>query len=134
MNDDFIGSGWAFPLCTDAAGGIAMLSRERELEKCMRLILSTAPGERPMRPQFGCGIHDRVFDVADGNTADAIAGDVKAALLRWEPRVEVQEVVVTIDADVPGLVHIEIRYTPKATNDPRNLVFPFYTIPGEGEA
>lgn len=134
MNDDFIGSGWAFPLGTDAAGGIAMLSRERELEKSMRLILGTAPGERPMRPGFGCGIHDRVFDVADGRTADEIAADVEAALLQWEPRVDVQEVVVTIDGDVPGLVHIDIHYTPKGTNDPRNLVFPFYTIPGEGAA
>jgi hypothetical protein len=133
MNDDFIGSGWAFPLCTDAGGGIALLSGARELEKCMRLILSTAPGDRPMRPEFGCGIHERVFDVADTNITGAIAADVEAALGRWEPRATVQEVEVIIDPDVPGLVHIDIHYTPKATNDPRNLVFPFYTIPGEGE-
>ncbi|HEY2706306.1 MAG TPA: GPW/gp25 family protein [Candidatus Dormibacteraeota bacterium] len=132
MNDDFIGSGWAFPLCTDARGGIALVARERELEKCMRLILSTAPGERPMRPDFGCAIHERVFDVADSSIAGAIAADVEAALLRWEPRVVVQDVEVIIDRDVPGLVHIDIRYTAKSTNDPRNLVFPFYSIPGEG--
>ncbi len=133
MNEDFIGSGWAFPLRTDAAGGIAMVSGERELEKCMRLILSTAPGERPMRPEFGCGIHDRVYDGADGATGSRIAADVEAALGRWEPRVTVQEVDVTVDRDTPGLLYIDIRYTPKATNDPRNLVFPFYGIPGEGE-
>lgn len=131
MNDDFIGSGWAFPLRINAGGGIALVSRERELEEAMRLILATAPGERPMRPEFGCGIHDHVFDSAGAESAAAIAAEVIDSLRRWEPRVDVEEVVVVPDEDDPALLYIDIRYTPVSTNDPRNLVFPFYTIPGE---
>ena len=65
MSDEFIGRGWAFPLRTDATGGIALVSREREIEEAIRLILGTSPGERPMRPEFGCRIHDFVFASAD---------------------------------------------------------------------
>jgi len=131
---DFIGSGWAFPLRVDVTGGIALVSRERELEEAMRVILSTAPGERPMRPEFGCGIHNYIFAGGDGETSTAIAYEVRKALLRWEPRVLIDDVVVAPDQDEPSLLYIDVRYRPKATNDPRNLVFPFYTIPSEEEA
>ncbi len=130
MSDEFIGRGWAFPLRTDATGGIALVSREREIEEAIRLILGTAPGERPMRPDFGCRIHDYVFASADGTTASAIAAEVKAALRRWEPRIEVEDVVVSFDAKDPTVMYIDIRYAIRRTNDRRNLVFPFYVIPG----
>jgi phage baseplate assembly protein W len=133
-SDDFIGSGWGFPLRTDATGGIALVSRDRELEEAMRLILATAPGERPMRPEFGCGVHDYVFAGTDATSARAIAVEVRQALLRWEPRVIIEDVDVVPDDDDAALLYINVLYRPKATNDPRNLVFPFYTIPSEGEA
>jgi phage baseplate assembly protein W len=131
MSDEFIGAGWAFPLRTDRSGGIALVSRERELEESVRLILGTAPGERPMRPEFGCRIHDEVFAEADAATAGRIATAVRAALRRWEPRIVVDEVTVTLDPAEPSTLYIDIRYTIKSTNDRRNLVFPFYTIPAE---
>ena len=131
---DFIGSGWAFPLRVGVTGGIALVSRERELEEAMRVILSTAPGERPMRPEFGCGIHNYIFAGGDEETAAAIAYEVRKALLRWEPRVLIDDVVVTPDPDDQAVLYIDVRYRPKATNDPRNLVFPFYTIPSEGDS
>ncbi len=130
MSDEFIGRGWAFPLRTDATGGIALVSREREIEEAIRLVLGTAPGERPMRPDFGCRIHDYVFASADGTTASAIAAEVKAALRRWEPRIEIEDVVVSFDAKDPTVMYIDIRYAIRRTNDRRNLVFPFYVIPG----
>jgi uncharacterized protein len=133
-SDDFIGSGWGFPLRTDATGGIALVSKERELEEAMRLILATAPGERPMRPEFGCGVHNYVFAGTDATSASAMAAEVRKALLRWEPRVIVQDVEVVPDADDGALLYINVHYRPKATNAPRNLVFPFYTIPSESEA
>jgi uncharacterized protein len=132
-SDDFIGSGWGFPLRTDARGGIALVSKERELEEAMSLILGTAYGERPMRPEFGCGVHDYVFAGSDANSAHAIAVEVRKSLLRWEPRVIVEEVDVLPEEDDPSLLYINVHYRPKGTNDPRNLVFPFYTIPSEGE-
>ena len=130
MSDEFIGRGWAFPLRTDATGGIALVSREREIEEAIRLILGTSPGERPMRPEFGCRIHDYVFASADGATASAIGAEVKAALMLWEPRVDVEDVAVTFDAKDPSVLYIDIRYAIRRTNDRRNLVFPFYVIPG----
>lgn len=130
MSEQFIGRGWAFPLRTDSTGGIALVSREQEIEEAIRLILGTSPGERPMRPEFGCRIHEYLFASADGETAHAIEGEVRTALYRWEPRIEVQEVTVTIDRLNTALLYIDVRYAIKATNDRRNLVFPFYVIPG----
>ena len=131
MSQEFIGSGWAFPLRTDSTGGIALVSHEREIEESIRLILGTAYGERPMRPEFGCGIHDHVFGTADAGTAGQIEYEVRASLLRWEPRIEVHDADVSFDADDASILYIDIRYSIGTTNDPRNLVFPFYTIPVE---
>ncbi|MGH9196083.1 MAG: GPW/gp25 family protein, partial [Acidimicrobiia bacterium] len=89
MAEEFVGSGWAFPLKADTRGGIALVSREREIEEAIHLILGTAYGERPMRPEFGCGIHDYVFAPADATTAGRIAHEVKQSLRRWEPRIDV---------------------------------------------
>ncbi|QUF07752.1 GPW/gp25 family protein [Actinosynnema pretiosum subsp. pretiosum] len=108
-----------------------MVEREQEIQEAVRLILGTAPGERPMRPEFGCGIHDLVFASADGATAGDISREVRTALERWEPRIEVTDVVVAFDAVDTGTLYIDVRYLVRSTNDPRNLVFPFYTIPSE---
>ena len=129
MSEEFIGVGWAFPLRTDATGRIALVVREREIEESIRLILGTAPGERPMRPDFGCRIWDEIFATADAATAGRIASEVRSALIRWEPRITVHDVDVTIDLADRATLYIDIRYVIGTTNDPRNLVFPFYVIP-----
>jgi phage baseplate assembly protein W len=129
MRDEFIGAGWAFPVHTDVTGSIALVSGEREVIESIQLILATAPGERPMRPEFGCAIHDLSFAAADAATAGQIAYEVRLSLERWEPRVAVSDVVVSFDAVDRGTLLVEIRYTIRGDNDPRNLVFPFYVIP-----
>jgi phage baseplate assembly protein W len=134
VTEEFIGFGWAFPLRTDATGGIALVSREREIEESIRLILSTYPGERPMRPEFGCRVHDFVFAPADTETANRIAAAVRTALERWEPRISLEAVLVAPDPMDATLLYIDIRYSLGTTNDPRNLVFPFYVIPAEEPA
>jgi phage baseplate assembly protein W len=130
MTDQFIGRGWAFPVRVDATGGIALVSREQEIEEAIRLILGTSPGERPMRPEFGCRIHEYLFASADAETANAITREVRSALQRWEPRIDVTDVVVTFDGLDHTLLYNDVRYSIRATNDRRNLVFPFYVIPG----
>jgi len=130
MSEEFIGRGWAFPLRVDATGGIALVSRQQEIEEAIRLILGTSPGERPMRPEFGCRIHEYLFASADSETAGAIAREVRHALRRWEPRIDVSDVQVSFDARDATLLYIDVRYAIRATNDRRNLVFPFYVIPG----
>lgn len=133
MGDRFIGRGWGFPLRVGSTGGIGMVEREQEISEAIRLVLGTAPGERPMRPEFGCGIHDYVFAGADGATGGQIADEVRTALDRWEPRIDVTDVVIAFDSVDAGLLYIDVHYTIRSTNDERNLVFPFYTIPSEGE-
>lgn len=136
---DFVGAGWAFPLGTDATGGVALVAHDREVEESIRIILGTARGERAMRPEFGCRIHDQVFGPANASTAGRIAYDVRDALERWEPRIDVGDVLVTFHHIDEGILYIDISYSIRGLNDPRNLVFPFYVIPrseegGDGRA
>jgi Bacteriophage baseplate protein W len=129
MPQEFVGAGWAFPLRADTTGGIALVSGVREIEESVRLILATAPGERPMRPEFGCAVHEYVFAPADASTAGDIAYAVRVALERWEPRIELEGIDVRFDEVDQGTLYIQISYAVRGTNDPRNLVFPFYVIP-----
>ena len=131
MSEEFIGSGWAFTLRTDRTGAIALVSHDREIEESIRLILGTAFGERPMRPDYGCEIHDYVFSSINSDMISRISVAVRESLIRWEPRIAVRDVLVTIDAQDQATVYIDVRYAIGDTNDPRNLVFPFYTIPPE---
>lgn len=128
MDEQLIGRGWAFPLGVAAGGGVALVGREDELEQSIYLILGTAYGERPMRPEFGCGIHEYVFEPANHETAQHIAREVRASLLRWEPRIDVGSVQVDFDAEDPSTLYIDITYSAKDETDPRSLVFPFYLI------
>ena len=132
MSQDFVGAGWAFPLAVDTTGGIALARREQELEQAMRLILATYPGERPTRPDFGSRVRDFVFRSATIETAAELSDEVHKALLRWEPRVVVESVDVTVDSAERNRLYIDVNYIVKGTNDRRNLVFPFYTIPDDG--
>ncbi|HEY1914794.1 MAG TPA: GPW/gp25 family protein [Streptosporangiaceae bacterium] len=129
MDHDFVGAGWAFPVEVDAHGAISLARGSDELEQAMRLILMTYPGERPMRPAFGSRLRDFVFGGATPENAAAIESVVQEALRRWEPRVDVTNVEVTPDYDDTAMLYIDIQYSVRSTNDKRNLVFPFYTIP-----
>jgi phage baseplate assembly protein W len=117
---------------TSATGGVALVTREREVEEAIRLVLGTAPGERPMRPEFGSRISEHVFGPANASTAGQLAYEVRASLERWEPRIDVDDVEISFDAVDSGILYIDVRYRLRGTNDPRNLVFPFYLI-GDNE-
>ncbi|HEY0452645.1 GPW/gp25 family protein [Actinophytocola sp.] len=131
-SQDFIGAGWAFPLGVGPQGGIALVRREVELEQAMRLILSTYPGERPMRPLFGSRLRDFVFRSVNVDTISELSRVVREALVQWEPRVDVENVLISPDPHDNSTLYIDIQYRPKDSNDRRNLVFPFYTIPEDG--
>ena len=128
---DFLGVGWAFPVGVDARGRIGLARQERDIEEAMRIILLTPKGQRVMRPEFGCQIHDLIFAPNDATTAGLAAYYVEEALGMWEPRIRVKEVNARPDAENPGRLLIDIAYEIKATHDSRSLVFPFYRIPGE---
>lgn len=128
---DFLGTGWAFPPRLDSRGRIATVSDEQDVEEAIRMILMTRKGERPMRPEFGCDIFSLMFQPCDDATAGLAKRFVHEALARWEPRIEVTEVRAEPDAVDSSRLRIDIRYFIPATNSERNLVFPFYVIPGE---
>ena len=128
---EIIGSGLAFPLQVDRRGGIALARDETDIEQAIELILATAPGERPMRPEFGCGVHDFVFDSLDATTVGKMELAIRDALDRWEPRVVVETVEFNLDEVADGRLIIDIGYRVRVTNTMRNLVYPFYVIPAE---
>jgi phage baseplate assembly protein W len=103
------------------------------VDQAIEIILSTAPGERPMRPEFGCGVHDFVFDTIDAATAGRLETEVRRALDRWEPRIEVEAIDFDLSRMVDGQLLINIGYRIRQTNHKRNLVYPFYVIPDEDE-
>ena len=128
---EIIGSGLAFPLQVDARGQIALASGEEDIDQALALIISTAPGERPMRPEFGCEVHDFIFDNIDAATIGKMDSAIRRALDRWEPRVEVKSVDFDLSEAYEGRLLITIGYVVRATNHLRNLVYPFYVIPAE---
>jgi len=130
---DFLGTGWAFPVGVDAHGRIALAHQEHSIEEAIFIILLTPKGQRVMRPEFGCQIHDLIFAPDDATTAGLAAYYVEDALSMWEPRIRILEVNVQSESDHRGRLLIDIRYEIKATHDSRSLVFPFYSIPGEEE-
>jgi phage baseplate assembly protein W len=128
---DFLGVGWAFPVGVDARGRIALARHERDIEEAIRIILLTPKGQRVMRPEFGCQIHELMFAPNDSTSAGLATYYVEEALGMWEPRIRVEEVNARVDPDDQTRLLIDIRYEIKATHDSRSLVFPFYRIPGE---
>jgi len=131
--NDFVGAGWSYPLELDAGGGFALAGGARKLEQSIRLILTTYPGERPMRPEFGSLLRDFVFRPSSLDNSAELSYEVRRSLERWEPRIAVER-VDTHPSWRDGVLDIGIHYTVLATNDRRNLVVPFYSIPQhEGE-
>lgn len=130
---DIVGRGVSFPLAIDYSGNIALASGD-DCDAAIRMILGTAPGERVMRPEFGCGIWDLLFAPVNASTIGQMELAVRLALSQWEPRIGVDDVRVIPDEESAAVVFIEIDYHVNATNDSRNLVYPFYVIPEEGGA
>ena len=128
----FLGSGWRWPMAIDSQGGVALVHEEADIREAIINILQTAPGERVMRPEYGCAIHDLIFAPMNARTMGLIVRYVQQALGRWEPRIEVPDVEVDVDPDDDSRVLIEVRYRIKSTHDERSLVYPFYLIPEEG--
>ena len=123
---NFLGRGWKFPVGVDRDGGLATSAYEQNIEEAIEIILGTAPGERVMRPDFGCAIHDLVFAPNNAETASKSAYLVGEALQSWEPRIQGVEVDAAADTFEDNRLNIKIRYEVRATNSIFNMVYPFY--------
>jgi phage baseplate assembly protein W len=129
----FIGRGFCWPMEVDHTGSIRLAETTEDIEAAIRIILLTAPGERVMRPEFGCRIWEMLFGPVTPMLLGLIAAAVRDALAQWEPRIDVASVVPEAGQHDHGLVAVRITYRVRTTNDHRNLVFPFYVIPHDGE-
>jgi phage baseplate assembly protein W len=123
----FLGRGWAMPVALDPRTGlVAFAEYKDDVEQSIRIILETAKGERCMRPDFGCGIHDLVFTSLDATTLQRIRSEVTDALTRFEARIELLSVNVDPQATLEGELLVNVEYRVRSTNQIGNLVFPFY--------
>lgn len=125
MSASFLGIGWKLPVSLEG-GRIAMAEYEESIRDAIWIILATARGERKMRPDFGCGIHDLVFAVQNGETSGRVASEVRQALILWEPRIDLIDVSARTDEAEPTRLLIQIEYRVRANNNRFNLVYPFY--------
>ena len=124
---DFLGRGWAMPVELDPrTGTVKSVAYEEDIRQSILIILETAPGERVMRPNFGCGIHELVFTAVDSTTIQRIRSVVDEALRRCEARIDVLGITVDEEATTEGKLLVEIEYRVRKTNQTGNLVFPFY--------
>jgi hypothetical protein len=128
---DFIGTGWKFPVKVNARGGLSWSAGTDRIAEAIWIVLAAAPGERVMRPTFGAGAQNHVFDPNSPVTRTQLAATISDALTRWEPRISLVRVDVQ-QGDEPSLVNVSIDYTIRTTNELFNLVFPFYVQEGVG--
>lgn len=126
----FLGEGWKFPLQVTPTGGIATAAAEQRIEEAILLILSTAPGERVMLPDFGCGIHELVFAPNDSSTVSKVVDAVRRSLVTYEPRIDVLDVSAETTDGQPNLLLIRVDYRVRDTNSMKNLVYPFFITEG----
>ncbi len=133
MAKAFLGRGWKFPVAVDPASGrIALSEYEQDIKESIRIILATAPGERLMRPDFGCGIHDLVFATISRATLGLFESRVREALIKWEARIEIINLDISTREAANGKLEIQLTYRVRETNNEFNLVFPFYLTEGRG--
>ena len=127
LGREFLGVGWAFPPQIASQTGLpAQVSYERDIQQSILLILTTAKGERVMRPDFGCGIHDLVFAAISAQVVARIEATVRDALRTYEARIDVRRVDVGTRRLDLGYLEVSIDYEVRATNQPGNFVYPFY--------
>ena len=127
----FLGRGWAFPIVHSAMGEVSMAEYDEDVRQAIRIILETRFGERVMRPDFGAGLEDFVFEPINTTTMALVRHRVEQALITWEPRIDVREVRVRVEDRASGKLAIDIGYRVRATNTFYNLVYPFYLLEGE---
>ncbi len=126
MPSDFLGVGWSFPVQADGSGAIITQRDADKVRQSIWMILTTAPGERVMRGDFGCGIHNLVFENFNESAIGQVLNEVSDALAKWEPRIDVLGINVKPDQNEPNLLLISIDYSLRSTNSRFNLVYPFY--------
>ncbi|WP_108805104.1 GPW/gp25 family protein [Aquimarina sp. Aq107] len=127
MNNKFLGNGWSFPPAFAVGGAeVILTSGEEDIKQSLQILLSTSLKERIMHPDFGCDLSQFLFEELDHKFANELSGIVSRAVLLYEPRIEVNNVLITDIDPENGVVHINVDYLVRATNNRFNLIYPFY--------
>jgi uncharacterized protein len=130
---DFLGRGWSFPIRIDPrTRGVQMVTGEEDIRESLRILINTRPGERVMQPTFGCAIWNTVFEIMSQQTVTQIQEMIRRAVLFFEPRIDLENIIVTVDDASSGRLLIELGYSVRSTNSRSNCVFPFYLNQGTG--
>jgi hypothetical protein len=123
----FLGAGWDFPVDADSVTGrVSENQGEEKIAQAIQIILQTRKGERMMRPEFGCDLSRYTFAEMNYTVMSEIEIEVKKAIILWEPRVIDVEVSCHMDSETDGVLLIDISYVVRSTNNPFNMVYPFY--------
>lgn len=129
---ELIGRGWSFPVKPGSNGRLGFLDGPEKVRQSIWILLSTAPGERQMMPEYGCGIHDLVFQANTATLRALVESKVRDALIRWEPRIDVIEVRVETPPEARNYLLIRIDYRLRSNNSFYNLVYPYFINEGVG--
>jgi len=131
LSSGFLGRGWAFPpTFLSSAGTVSMTEGEEDIEKSLEILVSTSLGERVMLPEYGCNLSDLLFEPIDTGMQTLLYDRVRTAILYYEPRIEVEDILLQSDRVTEGLILIEVIYRVRATNSRYNFVYPFYKNEG----
>lgn len=127
----FLGRGWSFPPTFEKdLKSVELVADELDIEQSLKLILSTRPGERLTNPEFGCAIHEYVFDPINATTKYFIKESIEKAVLFYEPRITIEEIIIDTSRELDGIVDIKLNYIVRKINVRSNIVFPFYKLEG----
>ena len=133
MDKAFLGTGWSFPPeFNRISGEVNMVSEDEDIRESLRILLYTAPGERVMHPAYGCGLKLLTFENISESTVTEIKDVIGRAVLFFEPRITLNRIDVSIEDELGGVIHVLIDYIIRATNNRRNMVYPFYFREGAG--
>jgi len=127
----FLGRGWSFPPTFEKElKSVELVEDELDIEQSLKLILSTRPGERLTNPEFGCSIHEYLFEPINTTLEYFLRDAIEKSVLYFEPRITLNEVVIDTDRELEGIVDIKLEYTIRKINVRSNIVFPFYKLEG----
>lgn len=131
MKLTFLGRGWSFPPAFDETlHEVVMLEEEWDIAKGLEVLLGTTPGERVMLPDFGCNLEELLFESLDTTLKALMANKIESAILYYEPRIDVESIVLNTNLELEGVIIIDITYRVRSTNSRFNFVYPFYKEEG----
>ena len=133
-NNSFLGKGWSFPPTFHNNGivGVEMVEKEQDIKQSLEILLNTTKGERIMLPEYGCDLQSFLFESINDSKMHLLQEMIRSAILNYEPRIELHEVIIDHSSYQDGIIRIKLDYTIETTNTRFNLVFPYYKVEGTG--